>query len=101
MDFSTSWRHTQERSLVRSMIRLVSSNKLPVGCLPMDFRMEIGECGAKCAVQASRAISIGSDVWLWGMVNEIVSEEILEDVEVPTALHFFGVPADDGFRVVG
>jgi hypothetical protein len=34
------------------------------------------------------------------MVNEILSEEFFEDVEVPTALHFFGIPADDGFRGV-
>jgi hypothetical protein len=27
-----------------------------------------------------------------------LAEELLEDVEVPTALHFFGIPADDSFR---
>jgi hypothetical protein len=35
------------------------------------------------------------------MVDEVDGEELLEDVEVPTALHFFGIPADDSFRRIG
>jgi hypothetical protein len=67
----------------------------------VDFGMEIGECGTKGAVEASDAIFIRSGVWLWGMVNEVVSEELLEDIEVPTALHFFGIASDDHFRGIG
>jgi hypothetical protein len=35
------------------------------------------------------------------MVNEVDGEELIEDIEVPTALHFFSIPADDGFRGIG
>jgi hypothetical protein len=35
------------------------------------------------------------------MVNEVDGEELLEDIEVPTALHFFGIPADDSFGGIG
>jgi hypothetical protein len=31
------------------------------------------------------------------VIHEVVGEELLEHVEVPTALHFFGIPADDSF----
>src|SRR5882724_309692 len=31
------------------------------------------------------------------MVDEVVSKEFLEYLEVPTALHFFGIAADHGF----
>jgi hypothetical protein len=31
------------------------------------------------------------------VIYEVVGEELIEDVEVATALHFFGIPADDGF----
>src|SRR6266705_797916 len=31
------------------------------------------------------------------MIDEVVSKEFLEYLEVPTALHFFGIAADHGF----
>jgi hypothetical protein len=67
----------------------------------MDLRMEIGNCGTKRAVEAPCAVSIGSEAQLGRIVNEVDGEELIEDVEVPTALHFFGIPADDGFRGIG
>src|SRR6266571_6349935 len=101
MDASTGRRHTQECSLVSPVVRLVSRHDLPVGDLPMDFCVEIGKCGTKGVVEAPDAAFIRSGVWLGRMVNEVVSEELLEDVEVPAALHFFGIAADDSFRRVG
>lgn len=101
VDASTDRCQTQECSLVCAMIRLVRRHQLPVGGLSMDICVEIGECRTKRAVQASCAVSIGSAVWLGCMVNEVDGEELLEDVEVPTALHFFGIPADDSFRGIG
>src|SRR6266404_618417 len=100
MDSSTCRRHTQEGSLVRSVIGLVSRYEFSVGRLPMDFCMEIRERGTKCAVKASDAVFIRCGVWLGRMVNEVVSKEFLKDVEIPTALHFFGIAADDRFRAV-
>jgi len=29
------------------------------------------------------------------VIHEVVGEELLEDLEVPLALHLFGVPPDD------
>lgn len=60
--------------------------------------MEIGESGTERMLQASCAVFVGSAVRLGRVVEEVVGEDFLEDVEVPTALHFFGVPADDRFR---
>jgi hypothetical protein len=34
------------------------------------------------------------------VVDEVVGKEFLERLEVPTALDFFGIPPDDGFRGV-
>src|SRR5215831_20111926 len=95
VDSSAGRLNTQECSLMSSMIRLVSRHNLTVGSLPMDLCMEIRECSAECVVKASDTVFIRRGVWLWRMVNEVVSEEILEGIEVPTALHFFGIAADD------
>jgi len=35
------------------------------------------------------------------VVDEVVGEELLEHVEVPKALHFFGVPTDNSFCGIG
>jgi hypothetical protein len=97
VDFSAGWRYTQECSLVRSIIGLVSRHKLSIGDLPMNIRMEIRECRAKCVIKDPDAIFIRGSVGLGRVVNEVISEELFEDLEVPTALHFFGIAADDGF----
>jgi hypothetical protein len=60
--------------------------------------MKVGEGGAKSAVENPHTVLVGSGVRLGRVVGEVVSEEFLEDIEVPTALNFFGVPADDGLR---
>jgi hypothetical protein len=36
-----------------------------------------------------------------GVINEVIGEEFLENIEVSTALHFFGIAADDRFRALG
>jgi hypothetical protein len=67
----------------------------------MDLRVEIRECGAKGVVEAPGPVLVRSAVWLGRMVNEVVGEELLEDVEVATALHFFRIAADDSFPGIG
>ena len=101
MDSSTGRRHTQECSLVSPLVRLVSRHELPVGGLPMDLCPEVWEWGTKVVVKPPDAVLIRSGVWLGRMVDEVVSEELLEDVEVPAALHFFGIAADDSLRRFG
>src|SRR5207245_11720115 len=97
LDFSTGRRHTQECSLVCSMIRLISRHEISVGDLPVDICVEIRECSTKRVVKAPDAIFIRSGVWPGGMVNEVVSEELLEDIKVPTALHLFSIPGTTAF----
>jgi hypothetical protein len=101
VDSATGRRQAQKWSLVSPVIRPVSRHKFPVGGLPMDLRVEIGKRSTKRAVQPPYALLIGNHVWLWRVIYEIVSEELIEDVEVPATLHFFGIPADDGFRGIG
>ena len=87
--------------MVRSVIRFVSRHQLPVGGLPMDLGVEIGERGAEGVVQEPDAVFIRSCVRLGRMVDEVVGEEVLEDLEITTALHFFGIAADDSFCGLG
>jgi hypothetical protein len=81
-----------------SVVRLIRRHEISVGSLPMDFSVEVGERAAKDAVQLSRAVPVRSPARLGGMVYEVSREELLEHVEVSTALHFFGVTADDCLR---
>ena len=83
---------------MRAVIGLVGRHELAVGRLPMDDSVEIGKCRAKGLVETPGAVPIGRAVGLGRMVEEVGREELLEDIEVSTALHFFGVPPDDGLR---
>jgi len=67
----------------------------------MDLGVEIGERGAEGVVKEPYAVFIRSGVRLGRMVDEVVGEELLEDVEIPTALHFFGIAPDDSFCGLG
>jgi hypothetical protein len=58
--------------------------------------VEVGEGLPKGLVEAARAGLVRRHVGLRRMVDEVVGEELLEYVEVPLALHLFGIPADDG-----
>jgi hypothetical protein len=67
----------------------------------MDFGAEIGERGAERVVKEPNAVFIRSGVRLGRMVDKVIGEELLEDVEITTALHFFGIAADDSFCGLG
>ncbi len=99
MDFSTRRRHTQEGSLVCSMIGLVSRHYLPVSGLPMDLCAEIRKCRPKGVVKDSHTVFIRSGVRLGRMVDEIFGKELLEQFEVSASLHFFGIPADSSLNL--
>jgi hypothetical protein len=91
-------RHAQKFSAMRPVIGLVCRHAVPIGKLPMNFGVKVGECGAQCSIQVSRACLVGRAVRLWGMVKKIVGKELFEHFEIPTALHFFGIAANDCFR---
>jgi hypothetical protein len=47
------------------------------------------------ALEAANAGFVRSHVGLRRMIDEIVSEQLFEDIEIAFALHLFGIPADD------
>jgi hypothetical protein len=60
--------------------------------------VKVGECGPKDFVELSRAILVGRATRLRGVIEKVVSEELLEHCEIPAALHFFGVAPNHCFR---
>src|SRR5262245_54316132 len=51
-----------------------------------------------CRASGRQPYRVGS--WLGGVIHEIVREELLEHVEVPSALNLLGITAHHGFRRV-
>jgi hypothetical protein len=98
MDFPAGRLHAQERALMRSVICLEGRDEIVVGDLPMDFGTEIGKRPAERMVKDAHAVFVGATVRLWGVVDEIVGEKLLEQIEIPAALNFFRIAADDSHR---
>src|SRR6476620_1648985 len=98
LSFFARGRNTKECSLVRSVIGLEGRHDLPFGGLPMDHRVEVGERLTKGLVESACTGPVRRHVRLGCMVEKIVREEFFEDVEVPFALAFLGIPADDRLR---
>ena len=65
----------------------------------MDDGVEVGEAHPKCLVEATHAGLVRGHVGLRRMVDEAFIEELLENVEISFALHFFGIPADDSLNL--
>jgi L,D-transpeptidase catalytic domain len=63
-------RHPKEFSAVRPVIGFVRRHAVPIGKLPMNFGVKVGECGAQRSIQLSRACLVGRAVRLWGMVEK-------------------------------
>ena len=98
---STGRSHTEELSLMGSVIRFVGCHEFSFGCLPMDLCVEVRECGAKCAIESTHAVFIRDHVWLRCVVHEVVGEEFIEDFEVPLALYLFSISTDESFGGIG
>ena len=58
-------RHAQKFSAMRPVIGLVRRHAVPIGKLPMNFGVKVGECGAQRSIQLSRACLVGRAVRLW------------------------------------
>jgi hypothetical protein len=65
--------------------------------LPVNISMEIGKCGTQRVVKSSRAGLVGSHVRLRSVIHEVLGEEFLEYLEVPAALDFLCISADNSF----
>ena len=63
---------------MRPVIGLVRRHDLPIGRLPMDFGVEIGEGGTQGAVEGAHSGLVGGHIWLWRVVDKIVGEKFLE-----------------------
>lgn len=100
VDLAMGWSDAQERPFMRSVISLVSRHAIAIRELPVNFRMEVRERGTKIAVELPYTFLVTSRVRLWCMVNEIIGEEFFKHIEVPSALHFLGISADNSFRRV-
>ena len=59
--------------------------------------MKVGERNTKIGVECSRTGFVGCRPRLRCVVDEIVSKELLKNIEVSPSLDLFGVSADDGF----
>jgi hypothetical protein len=88
----------EERPPVGPVVRLEGRDEIAVGGLPVDLGPEIGERLAQHVVQGPGAGLVRGPPGLWCVVEEVVGEELLEELEVPFALHLFGIPPYDGLR---
>jgi hypothetical protein len=79
------------RALVGAMIRLVGRNAIAIRELPVDFRVEIAERFTKVRVELPNARLVGAGSRLCRVIHEIVSEDLLENVEVSSTLNFVSV----------
>ena len=69
------------------MIRLVGRHTIAIRKLPVDFRVEIRERFTKVRVELPNARLVGARSRLCRVIHKIVSEDLLENVEVSTTLN--------------
>src|SRR5215467_317649 len=70
---------------------------IAISKLPMDLRMKVRERNTKIVIEFSHTGFVGCRPRLRCVVDEIVSKELFENIEVSPPLDLFGVSADDGF----
>src|SRR6516165_923330 len=101
MNLAMSWSDPKKWPLMSAVVRLVRSHSIAISKLPMDLRMKVRERNTKIGVEFSHTGFVGCRPRLRCVVDEIVSEELVENIEVPPPLDLFGVSADDGFSRFG
>src|SRR5262245_39251933 len=97
MDFTVSWSDAKKGPFVSAVVRLVRYHSVTVGKLPVDLRMKVGERNTKIGVELSHTVFVACRPRLRRVVDEIVSEELVENIEVSPPLDLFSVSADGGF----
>src|SRR6516225_310960 len=80
-----------------AIVRLVRSHSIAISKLPMDLRVKVRERNTKIGVEFSHTDFVGCRPRLRCVVDEIVSKELVENIEVSPTLDLFAVSADDGF----
>src|SRR5215469_3023252 len=97
MNLAMSWSDSKKWPLMRAVVRLERSHSIAISKLPMDLCMKIRERNTKIVAEFSHAVFVGCRPRLRCVIDEIVSEELVENIEVSLPLDLFGVSADDGF----
>ena len=97
MNLAMSWSDSKKWPLMSAVVRLVGSHSIAINKLPMDIRMKVRERNTKRGVEFSHTGFVGCCARLRRVVDEIVSEELVENFEVSDRLDLFGVSTDDRF----
>src|SRR6476619_5597961 len=82
-------------SSMRAVLSLERSDHVAVNALPMNLRGEIREGFAQALVEGEDAGLVASATGLGCMIEEIVRKEFVEQGPISSALHLFGVTAND------
>jgi hypothetical protein len=85
-----------------AVVDLVGGDDVAVDRLPMELGSEVGKRVAQSAVEDANAGFVGRGAGLWGVVDEVVGEQFVEQREIALTLDLFGVAADhrlEGFGV--
>src|SRR5258708_4964041 len=98
LNFAAGRRHAEEFSVMRAVIGLVGRHAVAIGKLPMDVSVKVGKRGPEDFVELSRAVFVRRAAGLWGMVEKVVGEELLEHRKIAAALHFFSIAPGHCFR---
>jgi hypothetical protein len=71
------------------VIRLVGRHAIVICQLPMNLRVEIGECCTHVGIELPHTRFVWRRAWLGFMVNRMVGEQFMECVEVLLPLDLF------------
>jgi hypothetical protein len=77
------------------VVGFVRRHAVSIGKLPMDVSVKVRKGRPENFVELPRAVFVGRASRLRRVIEKIVSEEFLEHFEIPAALDFLGVAADD------
>src|SRR5215472_10648316 len=97
MNLAMSWSDPKKWPLMSAVVRLVRSHSIAISKLPMDLRMKVRERNTKISVEFSHTGFVWCRSRLRCVVDEIVSKELVENIEVSPPLDLFRISADDGF----
>src|SRR6516164_2981458 len=82
MNLAMSWSDSKKWPLMSAVVGLERSPSIAIRELPMDLHMKVRERNAKIGVEFPHTGFVGCRPRLRCVVDEIVSEELVENVEV-------------------
>src|SRR5215472_8157854 len=91
MNLAMSWSDSKKWPLMSAVVSLVRSHSIAISKLPMDLRMKVRERNTKIGVELSHTGFVGCRPRLRCVVDETVSKELVENIEVSASLDLFGV----------